>query len=63
MPSTTTPPQERPMSYLEGAQNEIENQPQFGLHLLRDECEHDEIDPEQRYEEQRGLRQSPAMNL
>lgn len=47
------------MSYLERAQNEIEHQPQFGLHLLRDERKHDEIDPKQRYEEQRRLRQSP----
>lgn len=47
------------MSDLERSQNKIENQPQFGLHLLRDEGKHDEIDPKQRYEEQHRLCQSP----
>ena len=47
------------MSYLERSQNEIKNEPQFGLHLLRDEGKHDEVDPKQRYEEQRRLCQSP----
>lgn len=52
-------PAKRLTSYLEGPQNEIENQPQLGLDLFRDEGEHDEIDPKQRNEEQRGLRQPP----
>lgn len=47
------------MSYLERPQNQIENQPQFGLDLLRDEGKHDEIDPKQRDEEQGRLCQPP----
>lgn len=47
------------MSNLERSQDEIENQPQFGLHLLGDEGKQDEIDPKQRNEEQHRLGQSP----
>lgn len=47
------------MSNLERSQDEIENQPQLSLHLLRDECKQDEIDPKQRDEEQHRLGQPP----
>lgn len=38
---------------LKGPQDQVENQPQLGLHLLRNECENNVIDPKQRDQEQR----------
>ena len=50
----------RAQVYLEGSQNQVEHQAHLCLQLLRDEGEHDEVDPEQRDQKQSRLRQSPV---
>ena len=46
-------------TYLKRPENQVENEPELRLHLLWDECKHNEIDPKQRNQKQRGLCQSP----